>query len=127
MVIECKADTKFHESEEKDSPVQYAVDGVLLYGEKLAKSYNVIALAVSGQTEKELRISSFLFLKGQKMYRDLELATILSLQEYETIIRKDPEQEKKNYAELLKFSRELHNNIRDYAKLSESEKPLFVS
>jgi hypothetical protein len=49
------------------------------------------------------------------------------MQEYENILKRNPEQEKKAKSELLKFSRELHNNIRDYAKLSESEKPLFVS
>jgi hypothetical protein len=47
--------------------------------------------------------------------------------EYKNIIKKDPNQEKKAKSELLKFSRELHNNIRDYAKLDESSKPLFVS
>jgi hypothetical protein len=51
----------------------------------------------------------------------------MTQKEYENIIKKDPEQERKNHSELLKFSRELHNNIRDYAKLDESSKPLFVS
>jgi type I restriction enzyme M protein len=51
----------------------------------------------------------------------------MTVKEYENILARDPNQEKKSHSELLKFSRELHNNIRDYAKLDESQKPLFVS
>jgi len=127
IVVECKAFIKNHESETKDKFVDYAVDWVLFYWAKLSKQFNVIAIAVSGQNEKELKISTFLFLKWEQTYKNLELNKILSEKEYENIILKDPEVEKKAKADLLKFSRELHNNIRDYAKLSESEKPLFVS
>jgi type I restriction-modification system DNA methylase subunit len=127
IVVECKADIKNHESSERNQYGDYAVDGVLFYGAKLSKNFNVIALAVSGQTEKELKISSFLFFKGDQQYQDLSLTQILPFAEYEDLIRRDPKQEQKNHSDLLKFSRELHNNIRDYAKLSESEKPLFVS
>ncbi|MFA6255736.1 MAG: N-6 DNA methylase [Candidatus Absconditabacterales bacterium] len=127
IVVECKPYIKQHESKDKLKTGDYAVDGVLYYGAKLSKSYNVIAIAVSGQTEKELKISNFLFLKGEQNYKRLEQTEIMTMQEYENILKRNPEQEKKAKSELLKFSRELHNNIRDYAKLSESEKPLFVS
>ncbi|MDQ7009119.1 MAG: N-6 DNA methylase [Candidatus Gracilibacteria bacterium] len=127
IVVECKAFLDGHESKDRKQYADYAVDGALLYGTKLAKSFNIIAIAVSGQNDKELKISNFLFLKGESTYRELESKKILSSKEYENIILKDPNQEKKAKSELLKFSRELHNNIRDYAKLSESEKPLFVS
>ena len=44
MVIECKADTKYHESQgkNKDQYKDYAVDGALLYGSYLSKEFNVI-------------------------------------------------------------------------------------
>src|SRR3989344_4221775 len=64
IVIECKADAKFHESPNQDNPASFAVDGVLLYASKLSQEYDVIAAAVSGQTKEELKISSFLFPKG---------------------------------------------------------------
>lgn len=127
IVVECKADINKHESENKDKLADFAVDWVLYYWAKLSKEYNIIAIAVSWQTEKELKISNFLFLKWEQSYKDLQLNQILTSKEYENIISRDPNQEKKNYSELLKFSRELHNNIRDYAKLDESQKPLFVS
>jgi len=127
IVVECKPYTNQHESQNRDRLWDFAVDWVLLYGAKLAKLYNVISVAVSGQTEKELKISNFLFLKGEWTYKELEQTQIMTPLEYENIIKRDPNQEKKEKSKLLKFSRELHNNIRDYAKLSEAEKPLFVS
>lgn len=127
IVVECKSYINQHESQNKDKIADFAVDWVLYYWAKLSKQYNVIAIAISGQNEKELKISNYLFLKWEQNYRDLNLSQIMTQLEYENIIRKDPNQEKKNYSELLKFSRELHNNIRDYAKLDESSKPLFVS
>jgi hypothetical protein len=62
-VVECKADIKHHESSQKNQYDKYAVDGVLFYAAKLAKQFNVIAVAASGQTKKELKLSTFLFLK----------------------------------------------------------------
>jgi type I restriction enzyme M protein len=127
IVVECKPYLNQHESKDKDKLADFAVDWVLYYWAKLSREYNVIAIAVSWQTEKELKISNFLFLKWEQNYKDLEVHQIMTAKEYDNIIIKDPNQEKKNYSELLKFSRELHNNIRDYAKLDESQKPLFVS
>ncbi len=127
IVVECKPYINQHESQNKDKLADFAVDWVLYYWAKLSKQYNIIAIAISGQTEKELKISNFLFLKWEQNYKDLELNQIMTIEEYKNIIKKDPNQEKKNYSELLKFSRELHNNIRDFAKLDEASKPLFVS
>jgi len=127
IVIECKPYINQHESQNRDKLAYYAVDWVLYYWAKLSKWFNVIAIAVSWQNEKELKISNFLLLKWEQNYKNLDLNQIMTALEYKNIIKKDPNQEKKAKSELLKFSRELHNNIRDYAKLDESSKPLFVS
>ena len=37
LVVECKADTKNHESKLRDNPKDYAVDGVLHYAKFLSK------------------------------------------------------------------------------------------
>src|SRR3989344_3476321 len=59
-----KPDIKYHESLKQNQYASRAVDGVLLYASCLSKEYNVIAIAVSGQTEKELKIDTFLHPKG---------------------------------------------------------------
>jgi type I restriction-modification system DNA methylase subunit len=60
IIIECKADIKNHESKNKDKPKDYAVDGVLHYSKYLSSAFNVIAIAVSGESKEELLVSNFL-------------------------------------------------------------------
>ncbi|WP_336975104.1 HsdM family class I SAM-dependent methyltransferase [Bacillus thuringiensis] len=127
IIIECKADIKKHESLNRDNPVEYAVDGVLLYSAHLAKFFNVIAIAISGENEKEMKISHFIYPKGSINYRELSLKTFQSPEHYIELINYDPIIEKKRQAELLSFAKEIHNDMRDFAKLTEQEKPLLVS
>ena len=67
IVIECKADIRFHESEKKDKPKDYAVDGVLHYTSFLKDNFHVIAIGISG-TEDNHRISTFQWNKGKKIF-----------------------------------------------------------
>ena len=66
IVIECKADIKKHESANRDKYADFAVDGVLLYASYLSKDFDVLAIAVSGETTQRLRISHFLHLKNER-------------------------------------------------------------
>lgn len=127
IVIECKADSKKHESKERNRFSEYAVDGVLLYSSYLSKEYSVIAIAVSGETETDLRISTFLQLRGSEVARNLNIKKILTFEDYIHAFRKDPQKEAMDISNLMKYSRKLHNDLRDFAKLSEAEKPLLVS
>ena len=133
IVIECKADIRQHKSSSLDQPALYAVDGVLHYGKNLAKEYNIIAVAVSGQTISELKISNYVFIKGNSEYKELTnksgigVTTLLSWKDYIDLANYDPNIQKARIDELMSYSRELHSFMRDHAKLTESEKPLLVS
>lgn len=128
IVIECKANIKNHKSEDLLKANDYAVDGAIHYASYLSKNFNVIAIGVSGQTENELLIDTYLWLKGENTYKELTgVKGILSYDEYKRILTNDSAVRKKKEAELMTFARKLHNQMRDYAKLSESEKPLLVS
>lgn len=134
IVIECKADVKKHESEERNKFAEYAVDGVLLYAAHLATEYNVIAIAVSGQNRNELKISTFIHAKGANVAQVLidsrnnkSVTRIYPYDKIITIAKYDGEVAASQYRDLMEYSRELHVYIRDYAKLSEAQKPLLVS
>lgn len=133
LVIECKAETSQHESPSLDKPKDFAVDGVLHYADKLSKSYNVIGIAVSGQTRSSLKISTFIHPKGSKSAKPLTtksgklIKSLISLEDFIEHGTFDPEVEKRRHDDLMAFSRELHDFMRDHAKLTESEKPLMVS
>ena len=77
IVIECKADTKYHVSKTKKKYKDYAVDGVLLYANYLKDSFNVIAIAVSGETAREMRVSHFLWLKEKHTYKSISDKVLL--------------------------------------------------
>ena len=133
IVFECKAEIKQHESKDRDKPIEYAVDGILHYAKRLSKSFNVIAVAVSGQSKSSLKISNFIFPKESKSSKVLvnkagiPIKTIVPLEDYIEHGTFDPDVAKKRHHDLMEFSRDLHNFMRDNAKLTESEKPLLVS
>jgi type I restriction enzyme M protein len=132
IVVECKANVRDHESPNHNQPIKYAVDGVLHYARILSKEFNVIAIAVSGSTLSELKVSSFIWPK-QQAYKPLtnqsgnQIHTLLSVDDYITYGTYDPQVQSKRLDDLMGFSRELHDFMRDHAKLTESEKPLLVS
>jgi type I restriction enzyme M protein len=127
IIIECKADVRKHESDDRSNYGEFATDGALWYASYLSKEFNVIAIAVSGQTEEEIKVSNFLWIKKNTGYKELKRKKIEELKEYIFLFRNDEEVLKKKEKELVKFSRDLHNYMRDYAKLTEEQKPLLVS
>jgi type I restriction-modification system DNA methylase subunit len=83
IVIECKALCSTHRSKNLDKPKDFAVDGVLHYGKKLSQDFNVIAIAVSGQTKEELLVSHFLYKKGKTAFTEIrEDKTLRSINDY---------------------------------------------
>ena len=135
IVIECKADIKYHESPNQDQPqpANFAVDGVLLYASKLSREFNVIALAVSGQTNEELKISTFLFPKGSGTHsiltdtQKVPVSDVISWKDYIRFATYDENLANARKKDLNRFSRELHNYLRDYAKITVAQMPLLVS
>lgn len=133
IIIECKADTKYHESKNRDLYRDYAVDGALLYASYLSKEFNVIAIGISGENESDVRISTFLCPKKFSIYIDLldennqKIQKILTWDRYIDRAKFDPILAKSRHSDLMRFSRELHDYMRDYAKITEAQKPLLVS
>ena len=133
VIFECKASVKNHESPKRNKARDYAVDGVLHYAKKLSKSFNVIAIAVSGETTSSLKVSNFIHPKGLEEAKLLEnksgkiVDNIVSLSDYIEHGTFDPDVAQKREDDLMALSRDLHDFMRDHAKLTESEKPLVVS
>jgi type I restriction enzyme M protein len=149
MIIECKADVKNHASPatsvmiaqpEGETPedrakrvVRFAVDGALHYAQNLSKECNVIAVAVSGQTPAEIQVSTYLQTRGSALAKPLMtkggafITAIIPWSDYIDHAIYDPAVQKVRLTDLMAFSRELHDFMRDDVKASENEKPLFVS
>ena len=133
IVIECKSDKGKHQSSTLDQYADFAVDGVLNYASYLSKQFNVIAIGVSGQSDKDILIDTFLWVKNEPNYTKLQdnnqkpINEFLKFEKYVDFALYDHRIEKSRVENLIAFSRELHNFIRDYGKLTEAEKPLLVS
>ncbi|MFZ6814926.1 HsdM family class I SAM-dependent methyltransferase [Undibacterium sp. Rencai35W] len=133
IVFECKPDVKKHESLGRNKAMEFAVDGVLHYAKHLAKHYTVVAIAVSGATKSSLKISNFLYPAGAAEPKDLVnesgsvVKELIPFEDYYRLSSFDPDVAKKRHADLLSFSRELHELIWTKAKVSEEDKPLLVS
>lgn len=112
---------------------RFAVDGALHYAKHLGKEFNVVAIAVSGETAGSAVISTYLHTKGEAAAKILrtkdghELTNLIpwpDLVEHGTF---DPAVQRLRAEELIEFSRDMHIFMRDHAKLTENEKPLLVS
>ena len=83
IIIECKASPKNHKSKTFNNPKDFAVDGVIHYAKNISKEFDVVAIAVSGQTDEELLVSHFSWKKGAKNYSELKHdKTLLSVNDY---------------------------------------------
>jgi len=142
IVIEDKADLSHHIklnngiiSSEISSVTDYAVNGALFYEKHLVKntSYKkVIAFGVSGD-EKKHKISP-IYVDETEYYRELpEVQSFISFNEdnideyYIREILKEDTDEEKETAEILKDAATLHEDLRNYGNLLDTEKPLIVS
>lgn len=132
VVIECKPEVKWHESPDRNRPVEYAVDGVLHYARHLSPNYTTIAIAVCGN-KKSSRWSFMLVPKGEVEPRDLISPTgapikkMVPLSDLIAAASFDPAVQTRRTRDLIQFSMEMHEFMRDEAEMSEQEKPLAVA
>ncbi|MFH1613400.1 MAG: restriction endonuclease subunit S [bacterium] len=127
IVIECKADIKFHESHNKNKYKDYAVDVALLYSSFLSKEFDVLSIAISGEEENNLRISHFLQLKNTDqshiVFKDDKF---LPLEDYLNGYQTDERKFNQDFQELLKYSKTLNDKLHTL-KVPESNRSLLIS
>ena len=124
VVIECKADISKHESLDRKKYKDYAVDGVLLYAAYLKDEFNVMAIAVSGETDRELKISHFLWLKQKHIYRDVSDKHILNPESLFGLITEHSKPVREE--ELIKSAIKYNKNLHDYS-IPEVERCAYIS
>lgn len=150
LIVECKASSLDHASpilkellngvplaeddKRKTKRTQrFAVDGALHYAKFLSKKFNVISVAVSGEELSSALISNHLWPKGAAKPKELltkngeKIDNLIPWDDYIEHATFDPTVQKIRFDELMSFATELHEFMRDHARLTESEKPLLVS
>lgn len=143
IVIEDKADLSKHckyddngiISQDVSAITDYAVNGAIFYGKHLAlnTSYKkVIAIGISGNQRKH-KISP-IYIDETEYYRELpEVESFISFnvdnidEYYVREVLKESTDDEKETAEILKEAEALHEDLRNYGNLLDTEKPLIVS
>lgn len=127
IVIECKGDATKHKSKSFDRYADYAVDGVLLYSSFLSKEYDVLSIAVSGQTKSELKVSHFLQLEGESTATEMDFGNkLLGYENYLKNYLESPQKYKQDYFNLIVYCRELNNKLHGY-KILANQRGLLLS
>lgn len=110
IVIECKASLNKHESKDKKQYKDYAVDGALLYASYLKDDFNVVAIGVSGETEREMKISHFVWLKDKHIYKDITDKNLLTPDSVFQIVKKQsaPLKEEELIKKAIEYNDQLH-------------------
>ena len=125
IVVECKADETKHVSESLAQYADYAVDGVLLYASYLAREFDVLAIAVSGQTESTIRISHYLHLTGSSQAVEFPTASFIPFTDYHEKVLHSDVKFRQDYDELVAFSRSLNNQLQAEL-IKESHRGLLI-
>lgn len=126
IVIECKADIKKHESTSFNKYSEFAVDGALLYSSFLSKEFDVLAIAVSGETDSEVKVSQFLQLKGSHKPVKFLGDKFLSLKDYYSALMQSDMKFNQDYLKLLQHTKEL-NDLLHSKKIKEAQRSLLIS
>ncbi|MCD4794431.1 MAG: SAM-dependent methyltransferase [Bacteroidales bacterium] len=126
IVVECKASISKHESKDKDKYSEYAVDGALLYASYLSKDFDVLAIAVSGETKQSLKISHFLHLKSEKKAISKFDNKLLSTTDYLNGYIGSEEKFRQDYNTLLDFTKDLNAKLHSH-KILGSQRSLLIS
>ncbi len=143
LVIEDKADLQKHIKlddknlicTESSSITDYAINGAYFYGKHLINNTNykkVIAFGVSGN-EKHHKITPLWINEREycKILPDIESFYNFNEDNIEEwyikeILKEDTTSEKET-KEILKFAKQLHEDLRNYGNLQDTQKPLVVS
>jgi len=143
LVIEDKSDlskhVKYNEKElictETKSVTDYAVNGAYFYGKHLINNTHykkIIAFGVSGN-EKHHKITPLFINEREycKVMPDVESFYIFNeenIDEYYTreVLGENTDIQKET-TEILKFAKNLHEDLRNYGNLQDTQKPLVVS
>jgi len=126
IVVEGKADINKHESSTLDNYAEYAVDGVLLYASFLSKEYDVLAIAISGESEDKCRITHYLHLKDEKKSYQLFSDKILPLDDYYEGINQSNYKFNQDYSKLVVYTKTLNEQLHA-KKIKESQRALLIS
>ena len=124
IVVECKANRQNHRSDSLSSPKEYALDGAVHYANHLSKSFDVIAIGISGTNK--ISISHFLVLRGQKISKEILGDQLLTPKDYLDAYYNEPAIFRQDYDALREYILKLNVKLHQ-CKVVESQRAILIS
>ena len=115
IVVECKASCFSHRSQDLNNPKNFAVDGVLHYAKRLSEQFDVVAIAVSGQTQQELLVSHFVWRKGDDIYKEIEDKKLLPINNYIKLFNNEQFADNLRNVDIIQKAIELNDEYQAYS------------
>jgi type I restriction enzyme M protein len=126
IIIECKFHLHKHESKERNKIKDFAVDGVLHYARFLSEEYNIIAIAVSGESAHEIKVSTFKWLSGAEAPIELGSKELLSINSYLKLFEDEVFSENLKNIDILQKAVHLNEEFHAYS-ITENGRCTIVS
>lgn len=102
------------------------MDGVLLYASYLSKSYDVLAIAVSGTDKNNIKVSHYLHLKDEPKAFQYFGDMLLVPDDYYSGVNSSDEKKRQDYDKLLDYTRELNSRLHKM-QIDEAERCILAS
>ncbi|MGV1071781.1 HsdM family class I SAM-dependent methyltransferase [Clostridium perfringens] len=126
ILVECKQDIKNHISKDLNKPNKCAVDGVLYYAKYFKDYFDVITIAVSGDCEEDIKVSTHIWHKNSNIFEDKDISSVLDINEYKNIYKGNKYKSKYSIEDVRRIALDFHDELRELG-FTEKEKPLFVA
>lgn len=103
---------------------EYAVNGSLWYAKFLKEQFDVIAVAVSGNSIDNLKIDNYAWRKGAETFSNLNIHEIKDLKDYRDVLLKPKKSlaNKNSVIELNEKANEINEFLRNYLGVIEHER-----
>jgi hypothetical protein len=95
------------------------------YMSNVSDRYNSIGIAISGQNEEELKVSTYIQLKGTNKSIDINIKNLLNLKELNNAYLDNST--KINYDNLISYSNKLNTTFHDVFKIAVHKRPFFFA
>ncbi len=125
LIIENKKSVTKHLYPEIDKNVDtYAVNGALWYAKFLKESFDVIAIAISGNSIGNLKIDTYAWRKMYETFTNLNIHELLEIAKYRDILlqSKKSQVNKNSLSKLTEKANEINVFLRDYIGVIEHER-----
>lgn len=127
IIIECKGDKKLHSSLTGVlDPKKYAEDGVRHYSKFLSKEFDIISIAISGESIDDCKVTHFFQKKGSNYPVKILGERLLDLESYFNFYTKNELIINQDYEKLRNFANDLNSKLHSN-KILESQRSLLLS